>query len=504
MSLTPSKYQKAVYDFIQDGTGNAVINAVAGSGKTTTIVTALELIPADKKVIFLAFNKAIVQELTTRVPKHVTVKTLHSLGWSSIIYSYKAHKPALNDYKYHQFISQMREDWKEDADYGFRVKKLVDLLRVNLLPTFTSSDTIETKQIKINALEELAIKHDIEIYNCECQRAFEVVQMLAYKKNEFDFTDMLYIPATNDNVTMFKYDYIFVDESQDLSVAQQALLKKIMHSGSRFIAVGDPRQSIYGFAGADIDSFNKLRAFPNTIELPLSVNYRCGKNIIALAQTIVPQLEAFEEAIDGELDYQASVHNIKEGDFVLCRNTAPLVKLCLEFLADEKKASVKGMDIGKSLINLILKAKTEDIEVMNTFLANELFRIMKKLQIKFGTYLTENQIKDMPSYRIMVEKVKIIEIIAESISAKICQDIINKINEIFKDESKGILLSTIHKAKGLESENVFIIERHLMPSKYAKQDWQKEQETNLEYVAYTRAKRYLGFVHDWSFKRGDF
>ena len=60
-AFIPSKYQRAVYIYIEKGKGNAVIDAVAGSGKSTTIVNALKLIPKNKRVLFLAFNKAIVK-----------------------------------------------------------------------------------------------------------------------------------------------------------------------------------------------------------------------------------------------------------------------------------------------------------------------------------------------------------------------------------------------------------------------------------------------------------
>jgi hypothetical protein len=77
-------------------------------------------------------------------------------------------------------------------------------------------------------------------------------------------------------------------------------------------------------------------------------------------------------------------------------------------------------------------------------------------------------------------------------------DLIAKLNQIFSDNSDGICLSTIHKSKGLEADRVFIIHEDLMPSKHAKKDWEKLQEKNLMYVAYTRAKSVLGFVGDFN------
>jgi superfamily I DNA/RNA helicase len=79
-------------------------------------------------------------------------------------------------------------------------------------------------------------------------------------------------------------------------------------------------------------------------------------------------------------------------------------------------------------------------------------------------------------------------------------DLIKHIKEIFQEDSKGVCLSTIHKAKGLEAENVYILCHSTMPSKLAVHNWEKLQEQNLMYVAYTRAKNLLGFVSEKEIK----
>jgi hypothetical protein len=97
---------------------------------------------------------------------------------------------------------------------------------------------------------------------------------------------------------------------------------------------------------------------------------------------------------------------------------------------------------------------------------------------------------------IFSENIKVIEALSDGIENPV--SVIEKIDNIFsKDTKTGICLSTMHKSKGLESERVFILHPELMPSKYAKLSWQLEQEKNLEYVAYTRAKTFLGFITDF-------
>ena len=68
------------------------------------------------------------------------------------------------------------------------------------------------------------------------------------------------------------------------------------------------------------------------------------------------------------------------------------------------------------------------------------------------------------------------------------------IANIFTDDVKGILLSTIHKAKGLQNKRIFFLCPELIPSRYATMDWQFEQEMNLKYVAITRAQEELIYV----------
>jgi len=262
----PSKYQKDIFNFVRTGTGNCVINAVAGSGKTTTIIASLRFIPTDKSVIFLAFNKSIVEEIKLKVPENVKVQTFHSLGCSAIYKSYKD-KSKLENNKIFDIINNIAPRWsmidkKEiDADYKGRVKKIVDLARLSL------THDEET-------LKDLCYKHQIDVLGLEIERALKIINDANNDISLFDFTDMIYWPAKYDHFNLEKYDYIFVDECQDLNKTQHKLIEKISHPNTRLIAVGDRNQAIYGFAGADTESFDLLTKMQNTITLPLSVNYR--------------------------------------------------------------------------------------------------------------------------------------------------------------------------------------------------------------------------------------
>lgn len=520
MSFKPSKYQQKIYDFITKENGNAVVSAVAGSGKTTTLLNALKLIPTNKTVLFLAFNKSIQKELAERVPNtpNIHVKTVHGFGFGSMtndysmeVFSNKYTKllrdifnfleteniSLLDEYKFNSdemsMVYKMQVNWKEEEienpiSYMTRVTKLCDLGRLTLVD-------LDNTESAIKELVEIANKHNVELVNGECLRAYYLIKLGISYFAKIDFTDMVYLPIKF-GVKTKKYDFVFIDECQDLNACQRSLmLKAVKPNGGRFIAVGDPAQAIYGFAGADSDSFKKLTEIQNTTQLPLSVCYRCGKNIISKAQTIIEHILPFEGAKDGKVDYDLNLSHINNADMVLCRQTYPLVRLCLKMLSQGRKARIMGGDIGRSLIKMVedTKRKREEWSIDNMF--NRLYADLEKVakNIMRQDKCDIEDAKDSQKYTQAKEKVMVIEMLSKNCDYP--KNIIDKIDSIFSDNNtEGIVLSTIHKSKGLEADRVFIIHPELMPSKFAEKEWELIQEDNLKYVAYTRAKSLLGFI----------
>ena len=419
---------------------------------------------------------------------NVDIKTLHSLGASATM---RALNSQLQPDKYTAWVNngikysslspksellpEQMSTWKQN------ILKLIDLGRVNLVKSERD-------------LEELAWKHNIDLEDNEVDIAIKGINWGERETQTIDFTDMIYFPNVK-QINMFKYDWVFIDECQDLNAAQRNLFLKCLKPNGRFVAVGDPRQAIYGFAGADVESFNLLKSLPNTVKLPLSVCYRCDTDIINMAKDIVPQIEARAGAPAGVVSRESVMADVKDGDMILCRVSAPLVKLCMQYIGRGVKAYVKGRDIGTNLINMIKKTNRKQIKDVMERLERELSRIIGKVVAKQGC--TEAEAKESEMYKNYEDKLKAIEVLSEGLVTS--QEVIDRIDMIFSDDNKnGICLSTIHKSKGLESDRVFIICEDKLYLKYCMTvPWMAEQERNLVYVAYTRAKHFLGFIQDF-------
>lgn len=520
--FVPSKYQKDIFNFILNDTRNAVISAVAGSGKTTTLLKSLEIIPADKSVLFLAFNKSIAKELKERVPenRNIDVKTVHGFGyltlsrlnnpkidngkyrkllWDSINFQSGKDETSLDEYEFDKehlrYIELMASSVKtESVDiYKFvsDVVSLCNLARLHLI-------NFDIKPIGVSDLNKLANIHSISNEDGESTVAWYLAKLGLFYTKSIDYTDMIALPNIM-NLQTEIYDFVFIDECQDLNTCQRLLMERAIKPGAgRFIAVGDPKQAIYAFAGADYESYQKLKNIPNTIELPLSFTYRTASVIVNLVRHINPIIKPHPKNKVGQVYDSFSYKDVQDGDMVLCRNTFPVVSLCIKYLSEGKKSYIIGSDIGSSLTSMIsgCQRKTEEFNMVNVF--SRLYHDKEKLieKVMANHKLSKGEAADDNQVVTFTEKIQVIEALSNGITDP--NEVIKKIDDIFSDNKKtGICLSTIHKSKGLESDRVFILHSELMPSKFARLPWEMEQERNLEYVAYTRAKTTLGFIDDY-------
>lgn len=452
------------------------------SGKTFTLCTLADRTPPIKSSIFLAFNKSIAQELGARLPRTVKASTLHSCSLSALLKAFKMDF-AISENKY---FGMAREclDFKGIAAKRInglcgRACNLYDLMRFNLITDDFDKVTELGERYGVDADEE-SVQRALELYRVAKHKADRYFEGSVGGKLRMDFTDMLYYAANYIDMKDFKqYNVVMLDECQDISPLQFEVVKRCKTPRGRLIAVGDEKQSIYSFMGSNLDSLHAIKNSPNTIELPLSMTYRCAVNIVDEARKVFPDgIEAAPGAVLGSVDC-GSFRDAKDGDFILCRNNAPLMETFIELLKLGKRCAIMGKDYGDELVYLIDSIK--DIWGLEAKL-EKLSESLAKKGVKMPT--------KVPAYAQLEEKVHVLLTLYEYFGD--LEVVRNRIYDIFTDtQSKGVTLSTIHKSKGLEADNVYFLQPDLLPSKYAVTELALYAEKCLKFVAITRSRKNL-------------
>jgi superfamily I DNA/RNA helicase len=262
----------------------------------------------------------------------------------------------------------------------------------------------------------------------------------------------------------------------------------------RAVFVGDRNQAIYGFAGADSESMDCIKREFACRELPLSITYRCGTRIVKLAQEFVPGIEAAPDAHEGEVVQHGNVRSIKPdqwspADLLVCRNSAPLIKVAYWLVGQRVKIRVQGSDIADGMLSTIRKVGfgCTSIDQFESKLHAWYNKGMDKLRASDDDEAEAKMGSLNDSYSAVIA-------VLDAVQTDTVEGLVAAIRGLFVEKNEGVTLSTIHKAKGLEADTVWVLDWDLLPSKSAKQDWQLEQEKNLQYIAVTRARKSLRFI----------
>ena len=483
----PSKYQAAIHDWIKNGTGNGMVEAVAGSGKTTTILDSLLL--TSGKVLFTAFNQAIAAELQKRAPSHVRVATLHSLGLKSIRRATPFFEVDSSGEKMNSIVQAHFEDETSSDEmkkvYEMRSlgKKIVSLVKATL-----------TNECDFMAVQALTERYGIESDDLDEDDMFRVLAQVPLMisdcradRDRVDFDDMVWFPVAFD-LKVERFDWVFVDECQDMNRCQLELILRAGGPNTRFCCVGDRQQAIYGFRGADTEAMQTTIDRLSAKVFPLSITYRCPIKHVELAKQIVSRIEARPDAPEGTVGYlklNEALGLMTHWDLVLCRTNAPLARVAFSLIRLGKKAVIRGKDIAGGICALIKKVGGRHASVMpiDVFLG------------KLTAY-HEKEVKKLTAAKkstmSLSDKVETIHVIAEDVSN--VKELLDKTMSIFDDTAQGVVCSSVHRAKGLEADRVFIVAPELMPHPMAEQPWEIEQEHHIKYVALTRSKSELYFV----------
>ena len=323
---------------------------------------------------------------------------------------------------------------------------------------------------------------------------------IAISDKVIDYTDMVYLPSYLDLGSKQKYGFVFVDECQDLSKAQLYIVKKYLRPDSRVLAVGDPYQSIYGFAGADADSFENVKCEFNCQPLDLTDCFRCPKRVIDLAKTIRENINGFksEPGVVKTIEHRFILANLKPGDLVICRHRTPLHLLTLKLINKDIKVHVHPDEVQEFIGDY--KRYFKSLELNKTLTEDNIEKFFDKIrqrnirQIQCDCKNIDAVIRDIKIDR----EVRLLEDSLDFLTKKFNDWQINTIGSILLRLKEllaylgddAIRISTIHRAKGLENERVFILEYNKLPIK-RQLEWENVQERNLHYVAVTRAVQEL-------------
>lgn len=482
MSFTPSKYQQSIFDYgASNPTQDAVIEALAGSGKTTTLEQLMSVV--NGSIVYVAFNKHIADAAQKRVPAHVQASTFHSL-------MFRALRNALPKVK----LEERKIDTILDANLAPYERSLMPLIKRGVALVKATLTPTDNPTILANMLADYGLElngSEVDVINY-IPKALAKSHELTERSGIIDFDDMIY-EAVRLNVPTTAYDWIMVDEAQDFNACQQAALIMMRRPTSRIVAVGDKYQSIYGFRGADFYAMDNMVSALGATTLPLSICYRCPTSHLELAQDIVPQIEPAPGAKRGTVNTIAYTHAItnaglfRPDSMTISRLNAPLVKLAFSLLRNGIPCQMRGRDIGQSINAFIRKASKPD-QSMPDFLAAITEYYHHEMDKLAARRASESQVSSLED--------KYETVIALSEDHDSILSMTTFIDRLFSDEEKRGLhvLSSVHRAKGLEADTVNILDPNKMPMR-SKTAQGAQQERNIKYVALTRSKDILNLIH---------
>lgn len=497
MAFKATLQQTTILNHLTNEKGHMAIVARAGCGKTSTILMAVSAI-MDKfprsEVLVCAFNKSIADEVGAKLKEAghtdwrlVQASTLHSLGFGLLK---RVFQPQIDDKKVRRIIEAQNEPIY--AEWGAQIESLVNYAKqagVGFFPDLPIESTDVwaglADHYDINGFDDTSVLDDVIM----CAR--QIYRASLQQTDVIDFNDMILFPLIKNLKVRFGKDFIFLDEAQDLSRTRQALARKFLKYGTgRMIVVGDDRQAIYGFTGADAAALDNLIRSLNAKVLPLTVTWRCPQAVVRLAQSIVPDIVAADTAAEGEVGaVDALPEDLRATDAILCRNTKPLVQTAYSLIRKGVACKVEGRSIGDGLIQLARRWKVKTSDALLNRLADYQEREVQKAMAKDQEQKAEQVIDKCETLRVIIQA-------CVANGKNMVADVVEFINNLFSDDVKGVLtLCTYHRSKGREWPRVFLINHNeLCPSRAAKQQWQLEQESNLAYVAFTRAQQSLIFV----------
>lgn len=516
MELTEE--QEAICQSVDRARKSLMVNAYAGTGKTSTVEAAAQYVREPS--LALAFNKKIADELAKRLPRQFNSKTLNSIGHLAWIKTLQNASIKLDSQKLGKLVSSVAHEnmvrlstWQWDAVRA----AVTSAMQVGISPGDIGSpltpDTYDNWAdiIDTPSADEIPLIHDLAHQTLEASIALA-------KSGHMSFDDQVYCPTVLGG-RWLSYPRVFVDEAQDLSPLNHKMLALSTRQDGLITAVGDPKQAIYQFRGADAASMRNMRYLsPEWEDLRLTLTFRCPKIVVSRQQDHAPGYRAHEnnqagrfltppivgsEHGYGELEWSWQWLKEKMAEIpseliprgapsiaILCRNNAPLLTLAFKLIRSGVGCQMQGRDIGRGLIQLTRKlAPEDDLPIVKfSVILNEWLE--RESQIAMVNQKPERADK-------LSDQAECIIATIDGGQPSTVGDLRAVLERLFSREGNAIVLSSCHRAKGLEWPMVVHLDPWRIPSKQAVMANMEgdpkplEQEYNLLYVTETRTKHTL-------------
>ncbi len=478
--------QVAIIEYVRSGTGHVLVEALAGSGKTSTILESLKVTTA-RKVLLCAFGNANARTLEARMPAPPRgcdhrARTLHSQGFS-VLRSHGCRAETRDDAT-EQLVNTVADaieeivtkDRKAALARGVPIEAWIDWLPTAFVEgTDTATISLDVRRSAITILRRLkdtcvdqdVVEDEIEVLGQEIEAFGRIgdsdveitcaIVRYAYlsgarlDRDTIDFCDQIWLPMVLSLQPKWRYDLVFVDEGQDLSEPQLELAWRLVADQGRLVVVGDLRQSVYGWRGAvgDLVWAKLLRA--GAVAMPLTASFRCARAVVAAANEIVPQLRACADAPIGEVRACTSAQMLAElpftaeSTFVLSRTNAKLFRVAIRLWRQRAHFRFqKSAELASGLRAILGKLVTRDVDSfrqsLDTWHKAERARAEKRSAVAWADRL--DQQRDM---------------LLSLLECGEPRDLRRVLDDVVASKGSLLTLSTVHTAKGLEADRVYLL-----------------------------------------------
>ncbi len=438
------------------------INAYAGTGKTTTLKALAEADPNVRAGLYLAFNRAIALEAAETFPPSVDCRTAHSLAFRALGHQYSKRLQRFSG-------THVAERLKISGDQGPLTAVAFANLVIDTLNRFCHSAESELteKHVPRRVLQPVLPTERAYLRERASEAAQTLWQLMANVKGRFPITHDVYLKLWQLSEPQLPVDYLLFDEAQDASPVMLAIVQQ--QTQAQTVYVGDPFQQIYSWRGA-VNAMDKIDC-PRTCAL--SQSFRFGPAVAEVANRILNVHLNANVKLQGDPAIASRIEALEQPHCEISRTNGRVVSTLMRHLKDGRKVAVVGGT--QAMIMLIEGAKT----------------------LMDGRRTTISALAPFKSWDEVVEFSESdaggdLAVLVDLLKKYRPDTLVGALKKTEREEGQAeVVLSTAHKAKGREWATVALSSDFRMPGN----ELYSPEESNLLYVAATRARQVLDIEH---------